>query len=221
MNKKKTIFIVILFLALGYFYSLGKETDLSDPQAVINSFMKKMINGNLEDALQYCDEKSSAYEKLESVSEEKIVQMIAEELVSDKDARNSLEENENLKDFFHIYYKYLYKSYEINNIDEEDNTITCELSVEKIDWNYDVLFDFSNSKVFNDYFNQYNDELEEMSYKDGLDAVYVKFLSDRGKKLAEEKENEIKEKATYTTYIYIIELELIDDCWYVTRYDRQ
>lgn len=215
-QRIKGIFLVLVFIVLCSGCGEKDNEYPTNARGVVNAFVKELIEGDIEGALDYCEKGSDAYDLLEPITEDNLIHEFAIGLVSDEDNQQAIEKNKYIRKMIHMYYEYLFKNYQINDYDEEKDEAEYEVSISRIDYDEDSMYEFMvGPDIFYEYYEDNQELLDELYEKEGEDAVMMRYLDDVGKEIAESYQKQLKENATYSNRSYYISLELSNGKWQV------
>ena len=113
----------------------------------------------------------------------------------------------------------MFKNHQIVDVHEDGDTTSFEVGISRIDSDEDELFGyFIGSDLFNDYYNENQEELDALLEEEGENAVIRKFIDEKAKDIAERYMDTLKNNATYSNKNYYITLEKVNGQWKIKEF---
>ncbi len=216
MHKNKFILTLLLVISL-LMVGCGSGYP-SSARNVINAFFRAYSDGNIEEALKYCDKDGEAYSKLSQITEDQLIHDFAISMSDDEEIQDFFENNKNIRKLFHEYYTAMFKNYQIVDYEEEKESATYEVSISRLDENTFVVPHSAVLSIFNDYYERNSKQIDKIIEEDGEDAAIQKYIKDKGKDIVNAYIKDLKEYATYSNKTYYVELEKINKKWKIIRW---
>lgn len=215
--KALSLLIVLLLLCGG---CVSEDVYPSDARGVVNAFLRALCDGDVEEILKYCEENTEEYEKWELSTDKNLAHELAVELVRDPEKQKQIEDNEYIQEWAHVFFESVYKDFQIIEYEEKEQDASYIISISCFDED-SQLFNYIVPSVFEEYFNNNQEELEKLYENEGEDAVMVKFVNDEGKELLDDFVDRIKNKARYSNHEFRINLKKEDNLWKVIKMERR
>lgn len=227
MFKKRLYLLLFCTIILGIFSgcsSSGSTLYLHSPRDTVNTFLKDLAKGNIDDILQYCDEDSSAYNYFNEITETKLVDKFATSFASEPENQDFFRNSKYIKDCFNVLLKNMYKDYQIIEYSENDDTAEYNISISRID-DESIEFFFSTIfyNLFYDFYIENKDLVDSMvendNFEDNIESIFVEMFKDMGKDVYDEYVNQIEHDAIYSNRSYLIKLSKKESDWKITYFD--
>ena len=219
MNRIKYV-IVIIGLAVSI-TACGSVSYPPNARSVVNAFLGELSEGDVEKALDYCDEEEDAYITLNSITKENAMHELAMDLAQDPKNQEKIENDKNIQRLLDSYYEYMFKNYQIVDYEDRKNDAVYTISISRLDRDESSIFGYvTDQSLFDDYFYDHQEELEKMYEEQGEEAVLMKYLEDIGKDMTDKYISELKNGARYSNQKYRITLKKEDSGWKILTMER-
>lgn len=210
------VFIALLLLCGG----CGSASYPPNARSVVNAFLSALSDGDVENALEYCEENNDAYITLESATDKNIVHEFATQIASDPENQKQIEANKYIQELLHAYIEYMFKNYQIVEYDEKERDAIYIISISRLDESSSVFNYLTGSSTFDDYYYDHQEELEKLYEDKGEEAVMMKYINDQGKELTGEYMANLKNGARYSNQKYRITLKKNDSRWKILTMEK-
>lgn len=222
MRKKKVLYKAITLIFMAIIVLTGCTHENSAKKTVEN-MLRCFERGDIQEAMQYCEENGGAYDRMQKLSREKFFSMmVPTDALTDSDREKWLQmfsQNRDFQNYANYLYELILKKYRIGEIRQVDDGLwEIEVELEMADLaeyegNADDILDIADTE-----YREHLEKYEEIYQRDGEMAAIIAVLDSVSQPMCQIMKDQLKSSVTYQTETATFTVKQVGDKFTIQDY---